>query len=139
MIRGKPTSILRILCLAAPVFLSSIFFNAQADDMLLQFKGYGGDNSCAWWMLSPNHKVAGNMFLLGFFSGANMWNPFDHQVGTDAAGIYAEVAQACAGQPSRSLAEAAMEVYNRQMMRVRRGKPLCVPGEYRIKFPACAG
>jgi hypothetical protein len=102
---------LRILCVVALVL--SATFRAQADETVAVLIR-GGKNSCAWWMQSPNHKVAGEAYVLGIWDGANMWNKYNHRVGENESMriIFAEVEQVCAGHASKPLLEAAMEVYS---------------------------
>jgi hypothetical protein len=107
-------TILRTLCLVAPVLLATS--NAQADETAI-VSSYG-DANCSF-MLIPSQRPAGEMYLMGFWSGANMWNKYNHNVGSGAhaAGIFAEVTRSCFGHPSKSLYEAATEVYSLQMRR----------------------
>jgi hypothetical protein len=88
--------------------------SARAESNPTWFWGIGRQ-SCAYWLSSGDVvKEAGEHWIQGFWSGANVFNPDDHLVGrgTDAAGIWGEVRKACAEHPSWAIFQAATKAYN---------------------------
>ena len=81
---------------------------AFAQDMVLFF---GGVQSCTVWQSSPRNQLAGQTWILGFFSGHNYAKA--HKVGqsTNASGIIGEVKKICTAQPTMRLRDATKEAY----------------------------
>jgi hypothetical protein len=72
-----------------------------------------GVASCATWLSSPNKKVMGNVWIMGYFTGRNVERTSDRDVGksTDADGSVGEVELICKATPSAKLGEAASTVF----------------------------
>ena len=81
---------------------------AFAQDTVLFF---GGVQSCTVWQSSPRNQLAGQTWILGFFSGHNYAKA--HKVGqsTNASGIIGEVKKICTAQPTMRLRDATKEAY----------------------------
>jgi len=79
----------------------------------VQAWGYGLTACCATWLASPGNQAAGNEWILGYWTGQNVRNVRDHEVGrsTDANGILNEVKTLCDATPNERLASAAGRVY----------------------------
>jgi hypothetical protein len=75
--------------------------------------GFGGNESCASWQAASPNEIQGEIWILGYWSGRNVGERAMVGASTDAAGIWAEVKNYCAQQPSASLFEAAGASYNR--------------------------
>ncbi|MDP3406593.1 MAG: hypothetical protein Q8S03_18030 [Brevundimonas sp.] len=80
---------------------------------------FGGLTSCASWLETPSNEAQGYQWIIGFWSGRNIEASFAGrefaQVGhsTDSAGIVGEVRLVCQASPSKSLAGATIETFNR--------------------------
>lgn len=81
---------------------------AFAQDTVLYF---GGVQSCAVWQSSPRNQLAGQTWILGFFSGHNYASAQRVGQSTDASGIVAEVKKTCTARPTMRLREATAEAY----------------------------
>ena len=112
----RPTDMLAIMI--ASFAAATISLTSQADETI-NAKVYSNRSSCAWWLSSAMNRETGNAYLLGLWSGSNIWNTYNHAVGGDAESIFAEVAQICAARPALSLLRAGSEIYSRQMRRAR--------------------
>lgn len=79
----------------------------------VQAWGYALTASCSDWLKSPETQAAGNEWVLGFWTGQNVRNVRDHEVGrtTDGEGILNEVKTQCAATPDERLASVAGRVY----------------------------
>jgi hypothetical protein len=73
-----------------------------------------GLESCSYWQSSPATSDEGRAWIYGNWTGLNIHNTLNRMVGsrTDGDGIVAEVKKVCEGQPSMSLGEAVLKVYN---------------------------
>jgi hypothetical protein len=73
----------------------------------------GGTQSCAAWLATPASETEGRWWLAGFWTGRNMQNGSNGQVGssTDSEGIIGEVRRVCEAEPSLQLVTAAGHVY----------------------------
>jgi hypothetical protein len=81
---------------------------AFAQDTVLYF---GGAQSCAVWQSSPRNQLAGQTWILGFFSGHNYASAQRVGQSTDASEITAEVKKICTARPTMRLREATAEAY----------------------------
>lgn len=73
-----------------------------------------GTKSCASWLASRSSESDGITWLLGMWTGLNLFNLEDHHTvgsSTDGMGIYGEVKKVCAETPSMSLANATLSAY----------------------------
>lgn len=87
--------------------------SASAEDPRGRYMFGIGRLSCATWLSSPQNRLAGESWLLGFWSGLNTFNTQDSAVGsrTDGEGVIAEVRKVCDKSPSKSLNDAVESVY----------------------------
>jgi len=79
---------------------------------------YGqGRLSCASWTGNPMTETDTHGWILGYWTGLNMYNSTNHVVGasTDSQGIVGEVRRVCLAQPSKRLFRAISDVYERLM------------------------
>jgi hypothetical protein len=80
---------------------------------------YGdGNGSCASWLANRTSERIGSEWILGYWTGRNVSADVadgNGMVGstTDTLGIIAEVKLVCEAEPSKSLLNAADEVYRR--------------------------
>ena len=81
---------------------------AFAQDTVLFF---GGVQSCTVWQSSPRNQLAGQTWILGFFSGYNYAHAQRVGQSTNASGIIDEVKKISAAQPTMRLREATKEAY----------------------------
>ena len=81
---------------------------AFAQDTVLFF---GGVQSCAVWQSSPRNQLAGQTWILGFFSGHNYAQAQRIGRSTNASGIIDEVKKICTAQPTMRLREATKEAH----------------------------
>ena len=81
---------------------------AFAQDTVLFF---GGVQSCASWQSSPRNQLAGQTWILGFFSGHNYAKAQKVGQSTNASGIIGEVKKICTAQPTMRLRDATKEAY----------------------------
>jgi hypothetical protein len=81
---------------------------AFAQDTVLFF---GGVQSCAVWQSSPRNQLAGQTWILGFFSGHNYAQAQRIGQSTNASGIIDEVTKICTAQPTMRLREATKEAH----------------------------
>ena len=79
---------------------------AFAQDTVLYF---GGVQSCAVWQSSPRNQLAGQTWILGFFSGHNYASA--QRVGQSTDAIIDEVKKICTARPTMRLREATAEAY----------------------------
>ena len=79
----------------------------------VQAWGYGLTASCATWLSSSESRAVGNEWILGYWTGQNVRNVRDHEVGrsSDANGILNEVKTLCDAAPGERLASVAGRVY----------------------------
>jgi hypothetical protein len=72
-----------------------------------------GLNSCGHWLSSPERESAGANWMLGYWSGMNVFHADNQMVGskTDGDAIIAEVRKICNQSPSTNLNEAINAVY----------------------------
>ena len=70
-----------------------------------------GVQSCAVWQSSPRNQLAGQNWILGFFSGHNYGSVQRVGQATNASGIISEVKKICTAQPTMRLREATKEAY----------------------------
>lgn len=80
-----------------------------------------GRSSCATWLSSRDTLDQGKVWILGFWSGMNMWYPDRGDIGgsTDAEGIFGEVRKRCTDQPSMPLFQAVTLAFTA----MARGRP----------------
>ena len=97
--------LLRALMAGAVICSPSLAF---AQDTVLF---YGGVQSCAVWQSSPRNQLAGQTWILGFFSGHNYAQAQRVGQSTNASGIIAEVKKICTAQPTMRLREATKEAH----------------------------
>lgn len=76
-----------------------------------------GNKSCATWLATSSSEAEGEIWIWGFWSGANFGTSAAGANGatgnsTDSAGIAGEVKKRCMNMPARSLSETAVEVFN---------------------------
>src|SRR4249919_3531414 len=95
----------RALMVGAVICSPSLAF---AQDTVLYF---GGVQSCAVWQSSPRNQLAGQTWILGFFSAYNYAHAQRVGQSTNASGIIDEVKKICAAQPTMHLREATKEAY----------------------------
>lgn len=103
----------RVLALAAPLLHASAV-DAQAPRSAFIFGA--GTGSCAeWTSTTPDARLAGSQWLLGFFSGMNVVVSASEQMGreADVPGILEKVRTICQEQPSSLLARAAVRAVGR--------------------------
>ena len=81
---------------------------AFAQDTVLYF---GGAQSCAVWQSSPRNQLAGQTWILGFFSGHNYASAQRVGQSMDASEIIAEIKKICTARPTMRLREATVEAY----------------------------
>lgn len=79
----------------------------------IQAWGYGTTATCKTWLTSSESRAAGNEWVLGYWTGQNVRNVRDHEVGrtSDASGILNEVQSLCRANPGEPLASAAGRAY----------------------------
>jgi hypothetical protein len=96
------------LVFAAPVSLVS----AQANRVSVGMIGIGR-MSCADWRSTRAHRLAGTIWIQGFWTGLNYVAAASDQAQakTDEAAIVAQVKKTCAEQTSQPLARAAWTSY----------------------------
>jgi hypothetical protein len=72
-----------------------------------------GLESCAHWLSNPQTESAGANWILGYWSGMNIFHSDNHMVGskTDGDAIIGEVRKICNQSPSTKLNEAISAVY----------------------------
>jgi hypothetical protein len=72
-----------------------------------------GTQSCAYWLSNYRSENAGEHWISGYWSGLNVGNTNDHDVGhtVDAEGIIGEVKKFCKDHPSELLTVATGTVY----------------------------
>jgi hypothetical protein len=75
--------------------------------------GFGTTNSCAQWLETAQSRALGNEWVLAYWTGQNVRNARDHEVGrsTDANGVLSAVEAACRDDLDERLASAAGRVY----------------------------
>jgi len=71
-----------------------------------------GTVRCATWLSSPTYEEQGKLWILGYWSGMNVFHE-DRMVGhqVDPEDIFGEVRKICILRPSEALALAVREVY----------------------------
>jgi hypothetical protein len=77
---------------------------------------YGmGNQSCASWTDNPAATVAGDQWILGYWSALNLVNTTNKSVGskTDGEGVLGEVRLYCQQHPSMLINAAVSDVYVR--------------------------
>lgn len=79
-----------------------------------------GALSCANWQMSRNSEMAGQHWIMGFWTGLNVHGQ-NHMVGekTDAPAIWAEVWKICSESPSMTLLDATGTHYERVKQQLR--------------------
>lgn len=79
----------------------------------IQAWGFGTTSSCGHWLETPQTRALGNEWILAYWTGQNVRNVRDHEVGrsTDAGGILSAVEAACRDDSNEYLASAAGRVY----------------------------
>ena len=95
----------RALMAGAVICCPSLAF---AQDTVLYF---GGVQSCAVWQSSPRNQLAGQNWILGFFSGHNYASAQRVGQATNASEIIDEVKKICTAQPTMRLRDATKEAY----------------------------
>jgi hypothetical protein len=72
-----------------------------------------GLESCTHWLSNPQTESAGANWILGYWSGMNVFHSDNHMVGskTDGDAIIGEVRKICNQSPSTNLNEAISAVY----------------------------
>jgi hypothetical protein len=80
-----------------------------------------GNESCANWLSNAYKEDEGRVWIMGFWSGLNLFNNADHTVGraNDVKGVLGEVKRICIARPSLELGRAAREVYGMMMTQHR--------------------
>ncbi len=75
--------------------------------------GYGTTNSCEQWLANPESRALGNEWVLAYWTGQNVRNVRDHEVGrsADANGVLSAVEAACRDNLDERLASAAGRTY----------------------------
>jgi hypothetical protein len=93
------------------VALPSCGATAEQDTLVLGI----GARSCAYWLSTPPARNEGRIWIMGFWSGWNLANDRDHQVGrhTDVDGKVALVQKECDRDPSMTLMNATARAYNK--------------------------
>jgi hypothetical protein len=73
-----------------------------------------GSMPCSTWLDMPTHRIDGNSWVLGLFTGLNLTMP-KHDVGTAMGGdgVIEEVWNACKTHPEKSLVDATTGVWSR--------------------------
>jgi hypothetical protein len=86
--------------------------SATAQEITVWTMGIG-HLSCANWLSNDISEQAGNSWVLGFWSGLNVFNT-DHTVGhsIDNLGKLGELKKTCVEHPSASLSTVAREIYD---------------------------
>lgn len=71
-----------------------------------------GTIRCATWLSSPTYEEQGKLWILGYWSGMNVFHE-DRMVGhqVDPEDIFGEVRKICILRPTEALALAVREVY----------------------------
>lgn len=102
---------MRTTLLAMSISICS-FANVYSQTTRIHFFGVG-TGSCASWLSTENNKFQGDVWILGAWSGMNVYNTKNHVVGsnTDAQGLIAEVRAVCVKSPSLVLHNAVIEAY----------------------------
>lgn len=77
------------------------------------FQAWGGSDSCATWQSDSAHREAGNWWIWGFWSGRNSGRTALVGRSTDANGVIAEIKLTCQAQPSMTIVQATIAVYER--------------------------
>jgi|ERR1700682_2849584 hypothetical protein len=72
-----------------------------------------GIKSCEHWLSNPETESAGSNWILGYWSGMNVFHPDNHMVGskTDGDAIIQEVRKICNQSPSTNLVVVINAVY----------------------------
>src|SRR6266702_2704131 len=94
------------------ILAAIISFPAFADSTVTVFGQ--GNKSCAKFLSADESAVIDyNVWIVGYWSGANSLNVVDHTVGndTDAQGVVGEVRLYCSQHPSATLFRATGDVY----------------------------
>jgi hypothetical protein len=73
-----------------------------------------GRESCASWLQDRAHFVPGQAWIMGYWTGLNVANTENHNVGekTDGAAILEEVRRICEREPSLDLMDAVGKHYD---------------------------
>jgi hypothetical protein len=97
------------LLLAIPFFSSAPQQNEQGRSVWT----IGGTQSCAAWLATPGAETEGRWWIAGFWTGRNMQNGGNGQVGssTDSEGIIGEIKRICQAEPSLLLINVAARIY----------------------------
>jgi hypothetical protein len=102
--------------LALVLMMASAALPAQGEPapMKLTTTGGIGVRSCATWLANADSEDHGSQWLLGFWSGSNVYKAGRGTVGssTDGLGIIETVKKKCRAQPSATLMSVAVQLFN---------------------------
>lgn len=113
---GKAVTIMTVC-----IMLASAAVQAQApitNQSPVMITGLGSE-SCATWLLTPNSRALGSIWVLGYWAGRNVaigvsgaQTPSDVGHATDQNGLIGEVERVCRREPSTLLAYAATTAFS---------------------------
>ena len=74
-----------------------------------------GNMSCAHWLSTPAKLAEGTAWVMGYWTGSNVWSEGRHDVGihTDGDAIVGEIKLICTAEPSTQLMFATSRVFSR--------------------------
>jgi hypothetical protein len=94
----------------------SVTARAQPQQLTQPTVAFGiGRLSCASWLNNPAEYADGAGWILGYWTGLNVYNPDSHTVGrlTNGTNILTEVELLCRRRPAVTIIEVEAEVYER--------------------------